>query len=115
MAGPHRSYHARGRRLTLMTLIAQPDLPARLRPALPFAIVGTACVIAGGLVAAATAPAPSEHGSWAAAYLVLVAGMAQVALAMEQGMLAQAPLRGARSGSSSERGTPATPPYWRAR
>ena len=39
----------------------------------PFGIVGVVRVVAGGLVAAATAPAPTEHGGWAAAYLVLVA------------------------------------------
>ena len=53
-------------------------------PLLPFLVIGTACVIAGGLVAAATAPNPSEHGSWAAAYLVLVAGVAQVGLGAGQ-------------------------------
>lgn len=56
--------------------------------ALPFAVLGVACVIAGGLVAAATAPNPSEHGSWAAAYLVLVAGVAQVGLGVGQAALA---------------------------
>lgn len=54
----------------------------------PFAALGTACVVAGGLVAAATAPVPSEHGSWAAAYLVLVAGVAQVGLGGGQALLA---------------------------
>ncbi|MGH3404607.1 MAG: hypothetical protein ACRDRJ_19210 [Streptosporangiaceae bacterium] len=44
--------------------------------------------MAGGLVAAATAPAASELGSWAAAYLVLVAGLAQVALGAGQALLA---------------------------
>jgi hypothetical protein len=66
-------------------------LPARSRPAVPFAAVGAACVVAGGLVAAATAPAPSEHGSWAAAYLVLVAGVTQVALGVGQALLAPRP------------------------
>lgn len=64
------------------------DLPVWLRPALPFAVTGTAYVIAGGLVAAATAPTPSEHASWAAAYLVLVAGVTQVALGVGQSLLA---------------------------
>lgn len=45
-------------------------------------------MIAGGLVAAATAPAPSVHGSWAAAYLVLVAGVSQVALGVGQTLFA---------------------------
>jgi len=55
---------------------------------LPFAAFGTACVVAGGLVAAAVAMAPSELGSWAAAYLVLVGGVAQVALGAGQALLA---------------------------
>lgn len=54
----------------------------------PFAVLGTLCVIAGGLVAAATAPVASLHGSWAAAYLVLVAGVSQVGLGVGQGLLA---------------------------
>lgn len=54
----------------------------------PFAVLGGGCVIAGGLVAAATAPAPSVHGAWAAAYLVLVAGVAQIALGAGQALLA---------------------------
>lgn len=74
----------------MTTPAAHADLPARLRPALPFAVVGTACVVAGGLVAAATARAPSEHASWAAAYLVLVAGVTQVALGVGQALLAPA-------------------------
>lgn len=62
-------------------------VPAIVRgPLLPFLVVGTACVIAGGLVSAATAPNPSEHGSWAAAYLVLVAGVAQIGLGAGQAM-----------------------------
>lgn len=67
------------------------ELATRWPPALPFAAVGGACVIAGGLVAAATAPAPSEHGTWASAYLVLVAGVAQLALGVGQALLAPSP------------------------
>ncbi|MGH3424909.1 MAG: hypothetical protein ACRDO8_09280 [Nocardioidaceae bacterium] len=54
----------------------------------PFLAVGTACVVAGGLVAAVTATAPSELGAWAAAYLVLVGGVAQVGLGLGQAALA---------------------------
>ncbi len=53
---------------------------------LPVALIGVLCVIAGGLVAAVTAPAPTEHGTWAAAYLVLVGGVAQIGLALGQAM-----------------------------
>jgi hypothetical protein len=73
-----------------MTLSRPADLPARWAPALPFAAAGAVCTVAGGLVAAATAPVASELGSWAAAYLVLVAGVAQVALGGGQAVLAPA-------------------------
>jgi hypothetical protein len=62
---------------------------ARAYTALPFLAIGTACVIAGGFVAAITAHAPTEHASWVAAYLVLVAGVAQVALGAGQALLAR--------------------------
>ena len=45
-----------------------------------FLVVGGACIVAGGLVAAVTEPLQLAHGSWAAAYLVLVGGVAQIAL-----------------------------------
>lgn len=61
-------------------------LADRQRELLPFTAVGVACVLAGGLVAAATSPAPTEHTSWAAAYLVLVGGVAQVGLGLGQAM-----------------------------
>lgn len=39
--------------------------------------LGALCVVLGGLVAAATGPLDWAKGSWAAAYLVLVMGVAQ--------------------------------------
>jgi hypothetical protein len=45
-------------------------------------------VTAGGVLAAVTAPAPSEHTTWAAAYLVLVGGVAQAGLGLGQAMFA---------------------------
>lgn len=54
----------------------------------PFTTIGTACVVAGGLVSAAIAPSPTTHGSWAVAYLVLVGGVAQITLGLGQAMLA---------------------------
>lgn len=51
----------------------------------PAAVVGGLCIVAGGLLAAITAPQPSEGASWAAAYLVLVGGVAQVAFGFGQG------------------------------
>jgi hypothetical protein len=53
----------------------------------PFVLAGGACVIGGGLVSAATAPVASYHSSWAAAYIVLVAGVAQAAIGLGQGTL----------------------------
>jgi hypothetical protein len=60
----------------------------RWRAARPFVVLGTGFVIVGGLVSAASGLAPSEHGSWAAAYLVLIAGVAQAALGLGQTHLA---------------------------
>lgn len=56
------------------------------RELMPFTLLGVVCIVAGGLVAAATAPAPTEHGTWAAAYLVLVGGVAQAGLGLGQAM-----------------------------
>ena len=55
-------------------------VPPRWSPALPFAALGAASIVAGGLVAAVTAAAPSQHGTWAAAYLVLVAALTVAAV-----------------------------------
>ena len=60
---------------------------AGVRQAAPAIVVGVVCIVAGGLVAAVTAPSPTEHGTWAAAYLVLVAGVSQVGLAVGQSLL----------------------------
>ncbi|MGH3733713.1 MAG: hypothetical protein ACRDVC_10155 [Acidimicrobiales bacterium] len=50
------------------------------RPSLIFVVVGAALIVAGGFVAAAGGEAPSKQLSWAAAYLVLVCGVAQLGL-----------------------------------
>ncbi|TSD99322.1 hypothetical protein FOS14_13320 [Skermania sp. ID1734] len=61
----------------------------------PFAAVGSLAIIAGGLVAAATAHAPTEHGTWAAAYLVLVVGVCQLAISAALALLVpDLPIRG---------------------
>ena len=44
-------------------------------------VIGAGAVVAGGLVAAVTGPAGWERGSWVAAYLVLVVGVAQLGVA----------------------------------
>lgn len=78
-----RVVHASPRRLS------RPDDPIdRDTLAVPFATLGTLCVVAGGMVAAVTARAPTEAGTWAVAYLVLVAGVAQVGLGVGQALLA---------------------------
>lgn len=55
-------------------------------PGLPFAIAGTACVIGGGILAAATANVSTEHTAWATAYLVLVCGVGQIVLGAAAGL-----------------------------
>lgn len=60
----------------------------RWAAASPFALVGMACIMGGGLLAAVTAHAPSEHSSWTAAYLVLVGGVAQIGLGLGSAVLA---------------------------
>jgi len=56
-----------------------------------FAWIGGASIVAGGLVAAVTGPLSLERGSWLAAYLVLVSGVAQLALGTGQARLSTAP------------------------
>jgi len=64
-----------------------------------FVLMGSACVISGGLVAAITAPAASEQSSWSAAYLVLVGGVAQIGLGLGSAVLApRIPSRASRIG-----------------
>lgn len=63
-------------------------LASRAPLAVPFLAIGGVSVIAGGLTAAVTAHAPSENAAWAAAYLVLVAGVAQLAFGTGQAWLA---------------------------
>lgn len=53
-----------------------------------FATLGVGAIVAGGVTAAAIAHAPTRHGVWAVAYLVLVAGVAQVGLGLGQALLA---------------------------
>lgn len=57
-----------------MTVVTRGPLEAA------YLVVGSGCVVAGGIWSAVAASAPSEHSSWAVAYLVLVAGVAQIGL-----------------------------------
>ena len=50
-------------------------------------LLGYAGIVAGGLVAAVTGPLGLDRGSWVAAYLVLVGGVAQLALGWVPGEL----------------------------
>jgi hypothetical protein len=59
-------------------------------PAGRFVAVGGVMVVAGGIVAAVNSAAPFAHGSWLAAYLVLVAGVAQITLAVAGAALGSA-------------------------
>lgn len=49
-------------------------------PASVLTAIGICCVVLGGLVAAVTGPFGLAHGSWTAAYLVLVSGLTQCAM-----------------------------------
>jgi|SRR5690554_513820 len=60
---------------------------------LPFRILGTAWIIGGGLTAAVTGPLKLDDGSWAAAFAVLIAGVAQYAIGVAQSALAGRPSR----------------------
>lgn len=68
--------------------VCDPDLIHRWPAARPFVLVGVVATIAGGLVAAVTRPVGFAAGSWLAAYLVLVVGVAQIALGAGQAALA---------------------------
>lgn len=59
--------------------------------ALPFLALGTAAIIAGGVVAAVTRPLDFEEGAWLAAYFVLVGGVALIGLGVGQALFAPAP------------------------
>ena len=68
---------------------------ANLWPAAaPFVVIGTASIIAGGLISGVMAHAPTRHGAWLVAYLILVVGVAQIALGIGQAWLAGCALRG---------------------
>jgi hypothetical protein len=69
----------------------QITLPAPTARWAPSFLIGTGCVVAGGIVAAIAAANPSENGIWASAYLVLVGGVAQIALGLGQSWLAARP------------------------
>ncbi len=55
-------------------------MPPPLREVGAFATVSALMIVAGGLVAAVNSASPFDHGSWLAAYAVLVGGVSQLAL-----------------------------------
>lgn len=57
---------------------------------MPFVVSGGVAIVVGGLVAAVTRPLGFDEGSWLAAYLVLVMGVAQIGLGVGQAALAVA-------------------------
>lgn len=67
---------------------AADEAPGTVRADLPFRALALAWVITGGLVAAVTGPLGLAHGSWSAAFQVLVGGVMQGALGVAQHLLA---------------------------
>lgn len=59
--------------------------------AIPFAIIAGISIIAAGFISAITAFSPSYSASWAVAYLILVVGVAQLALGFGQAAFAEKP------------------------
>lgn len=71
--------------------VGESTVNARLASASPWLAFGVATVVVGGLVAAVVAHDPSEKPVWASAYLVLVAGVAQIGLPLGRTLLAARP------------------------
>jgi hypothetical protein len=67
------------------------DASAALPALQPFLDIGVVATIAGGVVAAITGPTGWDHGSWVAAFLVLVVGVGQISLAIGQAVCADRP------------------------
>lgn len=63
----------------------------RLSAAMPFLVIATLAIVGAGVVAAASAHAPTQPLMWMVAYLVLVVGTAQAALGMAQAWLSLSP------------------------
>ncbi len=63
-----------------------PAIPSSL---VPFVAIGAVSTIAGGIAAAVTGPTGWEHGSWVAAFMVLVTGVGQIGLGIGQAFLSE--------------------------
>ena len=66
-------------------------MPTRWRSSVPLLVGGAVSIVAGGLAAAVTGPTEWDHGSWVAAFLVLVGGVAQIGIAAGQSELTPSP------------------------
>lgn len=66
-----------------------PRTNGRWRAATPFATLSGAAIIAGGLVAAATAHHPAQKIVWLSAYLVLIVGVIQCVFGVGQALLSE--------------------------
>jgi hypothetical protein len=65
------------------------------RSAIPFAVIAGISIIAAGFLSAITAFSPGYTASWAVAYLILVVGVAQLALGVGQAWITEkAPSKG---------------------
>jgi hypothetical protein len=64
------------------------DLVERWPWARPFTLLAAGCIVGGGVVAAVARPTGFGYGSWTAAFLVLVLGVAQIALGGGQAWIA---------------------------
>jgi len=78
--------------------VSEPLRP-ELQSTVAFVVCGGILIVAGGVAAAVNSAAPFAHGSWLAAYLVLVGGTAQILLAGGHAALA-APGRASRQSRS---------------
>lgn len=76
-----------------IAILDDPRRSSQWRASAPLLAAGAVSIIAGGIAAAVTGPTGWEHGSWVAAFLVLVGGVAQIGLAVGQAGLAAGPLR----------------------
>ncbi|HEU4857129.1 MAG TPA: hypothetical protein VFS86_07495 [Rhodanobacteraceae bacterium] len=64
-----------------------PTAETRWHAAQPFVVTGAVAIIAGGFIAAGVARRPLQHLVWMSAYLVLVAGIAQIVFGAGQAWL----------------------------
>src|SRR5690606_24132548 len=88
---PRRASQPRRRRMGSMTEPSAAETAHPARTDLPFRLPALAWVITGGLTAAVTGPLGLEHGSWSAAFQVLVGGVMQGMLGVAQHRLAPRP------------------------